>query len=128
MVFCEPRYCITDVREMTFSDLILESCVSRSSWTPLVNDSLSSSVRALAKGSTAMAGGLLGIAAAVRRGVILPALLQARGLLVYTATMGRRGSRTTIDDPNAQTIPYGVAIAAGTVVACLFPLSIGVAS
>lgn len=77
---------------------------------------------------SAMAGGLLGIASAVRRGVILPALLQARGLLVYAATVGRRGSRTTIDDPNAQTIPYGVAIAAGTVVACLFPLSIGVAS
>ncbi len=77
---------------------------------------------------SAVAGGLLGIASTVQRGVILPALLQARGLLIHTVTLGRRGSRTTIDDPNAQTIPYGVAIAAGTVVACLFPLSIGVAS
>ncbi|HSH75172.1 MAG TPA: prepilin peptidase [Longimicrobiales bacterium] len=77
---------------------------------------------------SAVAGGLLGVASAVRRGVILPALLQTSGLLIHAVTLGRRGSRTTIDDPNAQTIPYGVAIAAGTVVAFLLPLSIGVAS
>jgi prepilin peptidase CpaA len=73
-----------------------------------------------------VAGGLLGLVVAVRRGVILPILLQTRGVLVHAVTLGRHGHRTTIDDPNAQTIPYGVAIAAGTVAAWFFPLSLGV--
>jgi prepilin peptidase CpaA len=73
-----------------------------------------------------VAGGLMGLAVAVRRGVIIPILLQTRGVLVHTVTLGRHGHRTTIEDPDAQTIPYGVAIAAGTVAAWFFPLSLGV--
>ena len=34
--------------------------------------------------------------------------------------------RTTIDDPDAHTIPYGVAIAVGSVVAFFFPFSLWV--
>lgn len=75
---------------------------------------------------SAVAGGVLGIVFAIRRGVILPAILQTRGLLLHAATLGRHGSRSTIEDPNAQTIPYGVAIAAGTVLASLFPHFVGV--
>lgn len=72
-----------------------------------------------------IAGGIIGLVASTRRGVILPVLLQTRGVLLYTLTFGRRGSRTTIEDPDAQTIPYGVAIAAGTVMAWFFPISLG---
>lgn len=69
-----------------------------------------------------LAGGLLGLASASRRGVILPVLLETRNTLTYALTLGRRGTRRTIEDPNAQTIPYGVAIAAGAVLSWFFPI------
>ena len=77
---------------------------------------------------SAIAGGVIAVAVAVRRGVILPVLLQTRGVLLYAVSMGRLGARQTIEDPNATTIPYGVAIAAGTVMAWFFPISLGVVS
>jgi prepilin peptidase CpaA len=77
---------------------------------------------------SAVAGGVLGLAFAIRRGVFLPVLIQTRSVLVHTVTLGRRGSRTTIEDPNAQTIPYGVAIAIGTVTAWFLPFTLGVSS
>ena len=73
-----------------------------------------------------VAGGVIAIVSAARRGVILPVLLQTRGVLVHTISFGRYGSRTTIQDPNAQTIPYGVAIAVGSVVAFFFPFTLWV--
>jgi prepilin peptidase CpaA len=73
-----------------------------------------------------VAGGVLAIVTATRRGVILPVLLQTRGVLMHTISFGRYGSRTTIDDPDAHTIPYGVAIAVGSVVAFFFPFSLWV--
>lgn len=70
--------------------------------------------------ATAIAGGLMSLAWAIRRGVILPALLNTRGLLKYVFTGGRRGERTTLATPGAVSIPYGVAIAAGAMFAVWF--------
>lgn len=75
-----------------------------------------------------IAGGVMGLAVSIRRGVILPVLLHTRSVLVHTLTLGRMGSRTTIEDPDAQTIPYGVAIAVGTVTAWFLPLTLGVSA
>lgn len=73
-----------------------------------------------------VAGGVIAIGLAMRRGVILPVLLQTRGVLIHAVSFGRYGTRRTIDDPEAQTIPYGVAIAVGSIVAFFFPFSLGV--
>ena len=72
-----------------------------------------------------LAGGLLGLASSIRRGVILPVLLETRNTLVHILTLGRHGRRQTIEDPDARTIPYGVAIAAGAIAAWFFPITLG---
>lgn len=74
---------------------------------------------------TGIAGGILGLASAIRRGVILPILIEAKNLGLYLLTLGRHGARRTFEDPNAVTIPYGVAIAAGAAAAWFFPISLG---
>lgn len=71
-----------------------------------------------------LAGGLLGLFWSIRRGVIIPVLIETGHRLVYLATFGRRGARVTIQDADARTIPYGVAIAAGAVLAWFFPLTL----
>ena len=73
-----------------------------------------------------IAGGVIAVVAATRRGVIVPVLIQTRGVLINAISFGRYGSRTTIEDPEAHTIPYGVAIAVGSIVAFFFPLTLGV--
>jgi prepilin peptidase CpaA len=67
--------------------------------------------------ATAIAGGVMSLVYAVRRGVILPVLLNTRGLLKYVVTGGRSGERSTLATPGALSVPYGVAIAAGTLFA-----------
>lgn len=65
----------------------------------------------------AVLGGLLGLAEAVRRGVILPAALNAAGMMRRWVTLGRSGGEArTVHSPGAVTVPYGLAIAAGTIV------------
>jgi prepilin peptidase CpaA len=66
---------------------------------------------------TAIVGGIMAAAYATKRGVILPALLNTRGLLTWVVTGGRRGERTTLQMEGAVSVPYGVAIAAGTLFA-----------
>lgn len=68
-----------------------------------------------------IAGGLLALAAAVRRGTILPVLLRTRDLALHLVTFGRRGERWTVDSSGAVSVPYGVAIALGALVAWFFP-------
>jgi prepilin peptidase CpaA len=67
--------------------------------------------------ATAIAGGAMALVYSARRGVILPALLNTRGLLTYVLTGGRSGERTTLQTEGAVSVPYGVAIAAGTIFA-----------
>ena len=61
-------------------------------------------------------GGLLGIAEAIRRGVILPSLYNAGNMIKRGVTLGRAGRETqTLESPGAVKVPYGVAIAAGAI-------------
>jgi prepilin peptidase CpaA len=75
----------------------------------------------------AVAGGVLALAYAARRGVILPALLNTKGLLLYVFTLGRSGERTTLATQGAVSIPYGLAIAAGTLFALWYRAGPGLA-
>jgi prepilin peptidase CpaA len=72
----------------------------------------------------ALAGGILALGNAIRRGAILGVLLNTMRLLVYLITLGRHGERVALDSPGAGSIPYGVAIAAGTLAAWFFPFSL----
>jgi prepilin peptidase CpaA len=72
----------------------------------------------------ALAGGVLALANAVRRGAILGVILNTKDLFLYLITFGRRGERIALDSPGARSIPYGLAIAAGTLLAWFFPLSL----
>jgi prepilin peptidase CpaA len=65
---------------------------------------------------TAVAGLLMGLSEAVRRGVILPVLWGCRDLFVYMITFGRSGSKPEFTSPGVVKIPYGVAIALGAVI------------
>ena len=61
-------------------------------------------------------GGLLGIAEAIRRGVILPSLYNAGAMIKRGVTLGRAGGKArTLESPGAVKVPYGVAIAAGAI-------------
>jgi prepilin peptidase CpaA len=68
---------------------------------------------------SALVGGVLGIAVSVRRGVILPVLLGSKALALRAITLGRYGERTTLETPGAVTVPYGVAIGIGSLIAWL---------
>jgi prepilin peptidase CpaA len=62
-------------------------------------------------------GGLLGIAEAVRQRAILPAIYSAGGMLKRWATLGRSaGPARTLESPGAVKVPYGVAIALGSMI------------
>jgi len=63
--------------------------------------------------ATALAGGVLALAEAGRRGVLLPVLFRSRQLAGHWASLGHAGERVTLASPGAVTIPYGVAIAVG---------------
>ena len=73
----------------------------------------------------ALAGGILAVGSAIRRGTILPVLQNSVRLFVHLITLGRHGERYGLDSPKAHTVPYGLAIAAGALVTWFFPLSLG---
>jgi prepilin peptidase CpaA len=64
----------------------------------------------------ALAGGALGIIWSVRAGVILPVLLNTGQTLKYLVTFGRAGSLRTGHSAIAMSVPYGLAIAAGSLI------------
>jgi len=70
--------------------------------------------------ASALVGGVLGLAAALRGGVILTALLRTRDLALRAATMGSSGERLTLDTAGAITVPYGAAIALGSIAVWFF--------
>lgn len=70
-------------------------------------------------------GGVLVALVAVRRGTILPLLHRVVNLLVYGITLGRRGERHELGSADAVTIPYGLAISAGALVAWFLPILSG---
>jgi prepilin peptidase CpaA len=59
----------------------------------------------------------------VRRNVALPVLFRTKDLATHLLTLGRKGVRPLPDAPGAVKVPYGVAIAAGAVLAWFLPMA-----
>ena len=72
----------------------------------------------------AMAGGVLGILSLLRRGALFGVLVNMKNLVLWGVTLGRKGHRVTLQSLGAETVPYGVAIAAGALMAWFFPFSL----
>lgn len=64
--------------------------------------------------ATAVVGGVLAVGESIRRGAIRPLLSNTAGLATHVATGGRMGHRSAIGRPGAVTVPYGLAIAIGS--------------
>ena len=64
----------------------------------------------------ALAGGGLGILWAVRQGALLPVIITTGRTLTYLLTFGRAGSLRTERSPGAMSVPYGLAIATGSII------------
>jgi Flp pilus assembly protein protease CpaA len=58
-------------------------------------------------------GGLIAVVEAVRRGVIVPVVLNSLDMMKRWATLGNKGVQRSLATPGAVSIPYGVAIALG---------------
>lgn len=67
-------------------------------------------------------GGALALWVMMRRRVALPALFRTWDAIKFIATFGRSGEWPTLDQPAPITVPYGIAIALGTVAAWFVPL------
>jgi prepilin peptidase CpaA len=63
----------------------------------------------------AVLGGLIAIVESVRRGVIVPVVLNSVDMMKRWATLGRKGVQRSLSSPGAVSIPYGVAIALGAI-------------
>jgi prepilin peptidase CpaA len=68
---------------------------------------------------TGVAGGVMAIFVSARRSMLLPALLNAGDLIRSVATFGRTGTAARMPSPMSGSLPYGVAIAVGTIAAVL---------
>jgi prepilin peptidase CpaA len=66
---------------------------------------------------TIFAGGILAVYVASKLGRLGETLRNLGALILYFLTFGRRGHRHTLSMPEAVAIPYGLAIAAGSIVA-----------
>jgi prepilin peptidase CpaA len=64
----------------------------------------------------AVLGGIIAVVESVRRGVILPVVLNSVDIIKRWATLGRSGAQRSLTSPGAVSIPYGVAIALGALV------------
>lgn len=62
----------------------------------------------------AVVGGALAVLDAYRRGILLPVWHNSVDLITHWVSLGRRGRRLGLASPGAVTVPYGVAIAAGS--------------
>jgi prepilin peptidase CpaA len=61
-------------------------------------------------------GGIIGAVGALRKGILLPVLYNCGDIIKHWATFGRRGSNRSLATTGALAIPYGVAIALGSLV------------
>jgi prepilin peptidase CpaA len=61
-------------------------------------------------------GGIIGAVDAARRGILLPVLYNCGAIVKHWLTLGRRGSNRSLAPSGALAIPYGVAIAVGSLV------------
>lgn len=70
-------------------------------------------------------GGVLAVVAMMRSRAGLSSAFYALEGLKWLFTFGRRGSWRTLESPSPVTVPYGIAIAAGTVGAWFLPFFAG---
>ena len=70
-------------------------------------------------------GGVLAVVAMIRSRTGVSSAFYALDGLKWLATFGRRGSWRTLDSPSPVTVPYGIAIAAGTLGTWFFPFIAG---
>jgi prepilin peptidase CpaA len=68
---------------------------------------------------TAIVGGVMAAATVLRQRAGVHALRSTIGLVTYGLTLGRAGTRTTLETAGATAIPYGVAIAVGAILGWL---------
>ncbi len=61
-----------------------------------------------------MTGGVVALVEAIRRGVLLPTLRSCGALIRSWVTLGQRPAGRTVTGGERLTVPYGVAIAAGS--------------
>jgi len=66
---------------------------------------------------SALAGGVLALLISGRRGMVVPVLYGTKDLALRAITLGRYGERRALDSLDSITVPYGVAIGFGSVVA-----------
>ena len=59
-------------------------------------------------------GGLLALGVAASRGRLMSTLANAVSMSTYLATLGRKGAHQRVQSTGALTVPYGIAIAAGS--------------
>ena len=64
--------------------------------------------------ATAIVGGVLAVGQSIRKGAIRPLIFNTVGLASHIISRGRMGHRSTVNTPGAVTVPYGLAIAAGS--------------
>lgn len=64
----------------------------------------------------ALVGGVLAVLESVRRQAFLRAIANIRGFAMQWVLFGRAGVTPTLASPEAMTVPYGVAIAVGSLV------------
>lgn len=73
--------------------------------------------------ATAVVGGVMALVVSWRKGVLLPVFLRTKDLAAYLITFGRFGERrSTLESRPDLTVPYGVAIAVGSVAVWFHPL------
>lgn len=59
-------------------------------------------------------GGIIGAVDAARKGILLPVLYNCGEIIKHWATFGRRGANRSLATTGALAVPYGVAIALGS--------------
>lgn len=64
--------------------------------------------------ATAIVGGVLAVGESIRKGAMGSLLFNTAGLASHIMSGGRAGHRSTITAPGAVTVPYGLAIAVGS--------------
>ena len=73
--------------------------------------------------ATAVAGGVLALTEAIRKGVVLPILRDTANFAKYCVTLGYSGSRLTLGVSGSVSVPYAIAIGIGSLAAWFLPVA-----
>jgi prepilin peptidase CpaA len=72
----------------------------------------------------AVAGGVLALLSSIRRGGTMVLLVKSKNLVANWLRRDQAERQKNLEDPEPDSLPYGVAIAAGAVLTWVFPLSL----